>query len=133
MSEEQRPDSAWDAIVADLSADTELREGGRRLQINDPKAPDRFIEELLDEGPLASDAFVPPEPPPIPAPRDAVARFAWAAAIGGPILALAANALSWGSALTGAGVLAFVGGFVTLVARMDSRNRADDGDDGAVV
>lgn len=127
--DEQR---AWDAIVADLSSDMDLVDGGQRLQINDPKAPDRVIDELLSEDGPASDRFVPPEPEAIPVPADAIGRFAWAGVIGGPIFAFASQALSWGGVLTGVGVLAFVAGFITLVARMDREPRDDDGD-GAVV
>lgn len=134
MSDHARGDEqrAWDAIVADLSGDIDLVDGGQRLQINDPRAPDPVIDELLsDDGP-SSERFVPEEPPAIAVPADAVGRFAWAGVIGGPILAFASNALSWGGTLTGVGVLGFVAGFITLVARMDRGPREDDGD-GAVV
>lgn len=123
---------AWDAIVADLSADMDLVDGGQRLRINDASAPDPVIDELLaDDGP-AAEQFIPEEPPAIPVPSDAIGRFAWAGVIGGPLFAFASYALSWGDTLTGAGVFAFVAGFVTLVARMDRDPRNDDGD-GAVV
>lgn len=129
---ERNEQRAWDAIVADLSSDMDLVDGGRRLHINDPKSPDAFVDELLsDDGPEV-DRYVPDEPPPIPVPADAVGRFAWAGVIGGPIFAFASNALSWGGLLTGVGVLAFVAGFITLVARMD-REPDDDRGDGAVV
>ena len=125
-------DEAWAAIVADLSADTELIDGGQRLRVNDPTRPDAFVDELLDEGPLAADAFIPDEPPPIPRPRDAIARFAWAGVIGGPLLAIASTTLAWGGIVSGAGVVAFVAGFVTLIARKDDEPYGDR-DDGAVV
>lgn len=124
---ERREQSAWDAIVADLSADTELVDGGRRLVINDPKAPDAFIDELLSEEGPEADRFIPEEAPPIPAPRDTLARFAWAGVLAGPIVAFVSNALAWGGLLTGIGVLGFVAGFVTLIARMDREPRDDDG------
>ena len=131
MSSDRDDDStAWEAIVADLSADTELVDGGRRLQINDPRAPDAFIDELLAPGPLAADRFVPEEPPALQAPRDTVARFAWAGLIGGPLLSIASVAMSWGTLVTTAGFAAFVAGFATLIARREDR---DDDDDGAVV
>lgn len=129
---DRNEDEAWAAIVADLSGSTELVDGGHRLQINDPRAPDQFVDELLEEGPLAADRFVPAEPPPIPRPRDAMARFAWAGVIGGPLLTIASRALEWGDLISGAGVAAFVAGFITLMARRDDAAR-DDGDDGAVV
>lgn len=76
--------------------------------------------------------FVPPEPPPLPH-GDALSRIAWAAVIGGPLFLLV-SALAWRNLptwllLTALG--AFIGGFVTLVARMPGE-RPDDGD-GAVV
>ena len=80
------------------------------------------------------DHFVPPPPPPIPRP-DTLGRFAWAAAAGGPLLLILAALTgiglpTWAGAL---GVAAFVGGFVTLVARMQDRRPDSDPDDGAVV
>lgn len=79
------------------------------------------------------DRFVPPEPPPIPR-GDVVSRLAWGAVIGGPLFLLIA-ALTWRtlpSTLLLVALLAFVGGFVTLVARMP-QDQPDDPDDGAVV
>ncbi|MEU5538301.1 hypothetical protein [Streptomyces sp. NPDC020362] len=89
---------------------------------------DDFDED--DEG-----HFVPPEPPPLPT-ADTTARFAWLGVVGGPILLLLAVLLGWEMTwwLTTLGIGGFLGGFVTLVARM----RTDDDDDvdpgsGAVV
>lgn len=85
-----------------------------------------------DEG---DDHFEPPPPPPLPR-MDRLSRFAWAGALGGPaLLVLAALA---GVRLQGwVGVLAlvaFMAGFVTLVARMKDRPPTDSGpDDGAIV
>jgi hypothetical protein len=77
--------------------------------------------------------FVPPEPPPITS-TDLASRLAWLGVLGGPLLLLLA-ALTW-SRLPTIVVLvalsAFVGGFVTLVARLP-RDRDDGPDDGAVV
>ncbi|WUS96602.1 hypothetical protein OHA46_07855 [Streptomyces sp. NBC_00708] len=79
--------------------------------------------------------FVPPEPPPLPE-ADVTAKFAWLAVVGGPVLMLLAVLLSWEMTwwLTTVCVGGFLGGFVTLVARM---NPDDEGDDdpgrGAVV
>lgn len=79
--------------------------------------------------------FVPPEPPPLPE-ADVTAKFAWLAVIGGPILLLIAVLLQWEMTwwLTTVCVGGFLGGFVTLVARMEHDD--EDGDDpgnGAVV
>ncbi len=81
------------------------------------------------------DHYRPPPPPPLPQ-IDRVARFAWAGALGGPLLLVVAAVL--GLRLEGwVGLLAiggFVAGFVTLVARMKERPPTDSGpDDGAVV
>jgi hypothetical protein len=79
--------------------------------------------------------FVPPEPPPLPTlePRR---KLAWIGLFGAPAMLLLAVVFGWqypswfGTLL----VLAFVGGFVYLVATMP-RSRPGDwgGDDGAVV
>jgi hypothetical protein len=77
--------------------------------------------------------FVPPEPPPITS-TDLASRLAWLGVLGGPLVLLLA-ALTW-SRLPMVVVLvalsAFVGGFITLVARLP-RDRDDGPDDGAVV
>ncbi|MEV7405415.1 hypothetical protein AB0N93_34120 [Streptomyces sp. NPDC091267] len=79
--------------------------------------------------------FVPPEPPPLPE-ADVTSKFAWLAVVGGPILLLLAVLLQWEMTwwLTTVCVGGFLGGFVTLVARMEHDD--EDGDDpgrGAVV
>ncbi|MEU3652684.1 hypothetical protein AB0E67_07495 [Streptomyces sp. NPDC032161] len=79
--------------------------------------------------------FVPPEPPPLPE-ADVTAKFAWLAVVGGPVLMLLAVLLRWeitwwlGTVCVGG----FVGGFITLVARMgDDDEDEDDPGRGAVV
>lgn len=111
---------AWDAIVADLRGQIDLGAG------RGDAAPDLVPVEDLDED------FVPPHPPPIPAPPDAVGRFSWAAALGGPALVIVATALGWDRWLANLGVALAIGGFASLVWRMKDRD-GDDGDDGAVV
>jgi hypothetical protein len=124
---------AWDQIVADLSGQIDFDAATSSLQINDPKAPDAFIDELLEPGELESDRYHPPEPPPIPRPSDVVARFAWAGALGGPVLLVIATFFSLGTFIAGLGVLAFVAGCITLVARMEDHGSADDRPDGGAV
>ncbi|MGH8970455.1 MAG: hypothetical protein ACRDV1_10955 [Actinomycetes bacterium] len=81
------------------------------------------------------DHYVPPPPPPVPMP-DTVGRFAWAGVVGGPLFLLLASVFGldisgWPGFLA---LAAFMGGFVTLVARMNDRPPAGSGDDdGAVV
>jgi hypothetical protein len=85
--------------------------------------------------PADDDHFEPPPPPPIPVP-DTLGRFAWAAVLGGPLFLIVATlvgleASGWSGLLA---LGAFMGGFVTLVARMKDRPPTDLGDDdGAVV
>jgi hypothetical protein len=124
---------AWDQIVADLSGQIDFDAATSSLQINDPKPPDAFIDELLEPGELASDTYHPPEPPPIPRPADTIARFAWAGALGGPALLVATTVFSLGTFIGGIGVLASVAGFITLIARMDEHRSADDRPDGGAV
>ncbi|MGW8376560.1 hypothetical protein [Streptomyces sp. ODS28] len=79
--------------------------------------------------------FVPPEPPPLPE-TDVTTKFAWIAAVGGPLLLLGTMLLGqpmqWWVVLLGVG--GFLGGFATLVARMrDDDEDDDDPGRGAVV
>jgi hypothetical protein len=79
--------------------------------------------------------FVPPEPPPLPE-SDVTAKFAWLAVVGGPVLLLLAVLLQWDMTwwLSTICIGGFLGGFATLVARMQSDD--DENDDpgrGAVV
>ncbi len=63
-------------------------------------------------------------------------RWAWAGVVGGPLLLTLATLLGWSVAGWPAvvGVVGFLAGFGTLVARMGDGPRVDDGpDDGAVV
>jgi len=79
------------------------------------------------------EGFVPPEPPPITS-TDLASRLAWLGVLGGPLVLLLA-ALTWSRLPTLVVILtlaAFVGGFITLVARLP-RDRDDGPDDGAVV
>ncbi|WP_407990695.1 hypothetical protein [Kitasatospora sp. CMC57] len=80
--------------------------------------------------------YIPPEPPPLP-PMDTTARFAWLAVLGGPALLLF-DALVWREVAgwpAWVGVSAFLGGFVTLMARMKDRDEdePEDPNGGAVV
>ena len=103
--------------------DGSLDPGNRGNAEGPEPAPDEDDEER----------FVPPEPPPITS-TDLASRLAWLGVLGGPFLLLLA-ALTW-SRLPTLVVLvalsAFVGGFITFVARLP-RDRDDGPDDGAVV
>uniref|UniRef100_A0AAU3H152 Uncharacterized protein n=1 Tax=Streptomyces sp. NBC_01401 TaxID=2903854 RepID=A0AAU3H152_9ACTN len=71
--------------------------------------------------------FVPPEPPPLPE-ADVTAKFAWLAVVGGPVLMLIAVLMRWEMTwwLTTLSIGGFLGGFVTLVARMPGDEEDDD-------
>ncbi|MFF8282613.1 hypothetical protein ACF1DY_19370 [Streptomyces albus] len=81
--------------------------------------------------------FEPPEPPPLPQ-TDTTTKFAWLAAVGGPLLLLGAILLqadlTWWIVTLGVG--GFLGGFATLLTRLRDGRDDDDWDDpgrGAVV
>lgn len=99
-------------------------------------AEDTAKRRAPDEPRLADDddRFVPPTPPPIPRPQGPQ-RLAWLAAVGGPAVLLIAAIFTirvptW---LTMVAAVAFVGGFVALVAMMDNDRDPEDPDDGAQV
>lgn len=93
--------------------------GPRDYTVPGPSEDD-FDED--DEG-----HFVPPEPPPLPT-ADTTAKFAWLGVIGGPVLLLLAVLLGWEMTwwLSTLSVGGFLGGFVTLVARMKTDDEGDD-------
>ncbi|MCX4574466.1 hypothetical protein [Streptomyces sp. NBC_01571] len=102
--------------------------GGPRDYSTAEPAEEDFDED--DEG-----HFVPPEPPPLPA-ADTTAKFAWLAVIGGPIVLLLAVLLGWDMTwwLATVGIGGFLGGFATLVMRMNPDDEdEDDPGRGAVV
>ncbi|MEU4113674.1 hypothetical protein AB0F71_04170 [Kitasatospora sp. NPDC028055] len=117
--------------LSDLAPQPRARSGRPVLPASAPGPRDFELAEDTDEG-----HFVPPEPPPLP-PADTTAKFAWLAVLGGPALLLI-DAVVWRE-ISGwpawVGVTAFLGGFVTLVARMKDRDEdePEDPDHGAVV
>jgi len=98
-------------------------------QGKDPRAPEpRSQPEELE------DRFVPPEPPPITAPPDAIARVAWFAVIIGPLFALVGYVFAVSTWLGGIGIAATIAGFAILIARRDRHiPPGEDHGDGAVV
>lgn len=153
VSQEQ-VDAAWSALVADLGElrpaeppdepdepnDPARSEGSglsQRLVRRHPSTPSGSTADAGtsgdedDDDVLPDEHFVPPTPPPLPRPRDALDRFAWAGAIGGPILLVASHVLGLGTWVGGVGIAAFAAGFITLIARM--RDERDDDGPGAVV
>jgi len=120
-----REEAAWQAIVADLEPTmptTAVPDITTALPASDP-----VIDALLADEP----DYEPPEPPPLKAPADALARFAWAGVIGGPILALLAFVFGLGRMIGAIGIAAAFIGFVILMARLP--HTRDHDDDGAVV
>ncbi|MFI6155680.1 hypothetical protein ACIBCA_23675 [Kitasatospora sp. NPDC051170] len=116
---------------ADLAPQPRPRSGKPVVPAATPGPRDFELSEESDEG-----HFVPPEPPPLPA-ADVTAKFAWLAVLGGPALLLV-DAVVW-QEVSGwpawVGITAFLGGFVTLVARMKDRDEdePEDPNHGAVV
>jgi hypothetical protein len=142
-------DTAFAALVAQFSAApsaahpwpaaedlTELET--RTISVDPYPAPAPLPAATTSETDLGYPAeldehFVPPEPPPLPR-GDTVSRLAWAGVIGGPLVLLLA-ALFGGDLPAPILLVAlggFIGGFVTLVARMPGE-APDDPDHGAVV
>jgi len=78
-------------------------------------------------------AYRPPPPEPLPQ-LDPVAKGAWLGLLGGPGYLLVATLVGWQVSDWAAlvAIVAFIGGFATLVLRMGDKPRDDD-DDGAVV
>jgi hypothetical protein len=144
---------AWAGIVADFERES-LDDVPRWPASEDvdpepspadePAAPAASgFEELRDVVPSPAvvrrpdpeDHFEPPPPPPLPE-VDTVTRFAWAGALGGPLLLLLAAlaGIPLGGWVGFFALAAGMAGFVTLVARMKDRPPTDSGpDDGAVV
>jgi hypothetical protein len=137
----------WPA-AEDVDTEDDRRRGAVRRDLPDEPYPDprpaapaaagarRIIPgepvEEYDE-PVDAEGYEPPEPPPLPR-MDLVSRLAWAGVLGGPVFLLLA-ALLWSglpTALLLGALAAFVGGFVTLVARLPG-TPPDDPDAGAVV
>ena len=123
---------AWDAIVADLSGQIDL---GPEFPADPPgppvPSPPTTVDETEgDELEDDDEGYVPPHPPPIPRPADAIGRFSWAAVIAGPLLVLVTTLFEWERWMADLGVILSVGGFVSLIWRMNER---DDDDDGAVI
>ncbi|MCF3118211.1 hypothetical protein IPZ68_00595 [Streptomyces arenae] len=97
--------------------------GPRDYSVPEPSEDDFDAD---DEG-----HFVPPEPPPLPE-ADVTAKFAWLAVLGGPLLILLAVLFGWQMTwwLTTLGIGGFLGGFATLVMRMNSGDDEDEDDPG---
>lgn len=142
-SDTSDPVPRW-PVAEDLSPEDERRRGRllRAASFDDVGDGETRDEPARPVPPVsataradADDHFVPPHPPPLQLPTDPVSRAAWIGLIGGPLLIIGAALFGW--TLQGwVGLLAvggFVGGFVTLVARMRDRPPPESGDDGAVV
>lgn len=122
---EANDDDVWKAIVADLSGQVDL---GPEFRQGPPPAELDYIDAYFDEG------YEPPEAPPIQVPTDAFARFAWAGALGGPIVMIGSYVLSLGSLISTAGLVAAIGGAGFLISRRDKHvPPGEDFGDGAVV
>lgn len=85
--------------------------------------------DVLDDP--SEERYVPPEPPPLPRPRDRIDVAAWAGTIGGPLLVILAFVFNLGGMIAGLGFLAFTAGFITVISRVNAHR--DDDDNGAIV
>ncbi|MFL6099679.1 MAG: hypothetical protein ACJ71T_06975 [Actinomycetales bacterium] len=124
-------------IGDDLTDDTEelpdVASRGAVSSYDVPLVPTDWAPRL-EEPAEEPDGFVPPEPPPLPR-GDLVGWLAWTAVIGGPLFLLLASQV-WtdiGRIWIMLAVLAFIGGFAAIVARLPNSRNEDDPDDGAVV
>jgi len=154
--EEIREELAWASLVAGFDdpgedevprwpasedvpteAGTDPASSGRVLRPAETTVGFEELRDVVGDVPRddPDDHFQPPTPPPLPLP-DTISRAAWAALLGGPLFLIIATIFrldvsGWAGLLA---LGAFVGGFVTLVARMEDRPPNDlGGDDGAVV
>ncbi|TDD66723.1 hypothetical protein E1262_21345 [Jiangella aurantiaca] len=142
-------DQPWPA-AEELGPDDGLEEGVRPDDFRDASvtlgsltergaAPDPPVEAPASGGiddaaaEEAANHFVPPVPAPIPR-GDRIQRLAWAAVIAPPIALIIVAIMSWrpSDEIVLFAVVAFVAGFVTLVARMRGHH-PNDPDDGAVI
>jgi hypothetical protein len=143
-------EAAWRSIVENYGERVQLGETSTvdpAPVVAEPVERDLFDRSYLDalESSLAEERrerrehaedtehFVPPEPPPVPRGTPA-RRLAWCGLFGAPLLMLAAVVfgLQYPAWFILGLVVAFIGGFVFLVATMP-RDDGDDWDDGAVV
>jgi hypothetical protein len=137
---------AWADIVAGYNRPADTVRWPAAEDVPDDVAPPQPAEDSALPAPSTAaelppppaddeEHFVPPDPPPLPR-ADLITRAAWAALLGGPLFFFVATTFGMAPGGTYAflAVVAFVGGFVTLVARMQDGPRDDSGpDDGAVV
>lgn len=140
-------EAAWRSIVENYGERAQLGETATvdpAPVVAEPVERDLFDRSYLEalESSLAEERrerreheehFVPPDPPPVPRGTPA-RRLAWCGLFGAPLVMLAAVVfgLQYPAWLMFGLVVAFVGGFVFLVATMP-RDGGDGWDDGAVV
>jgi hypothetical protein len=130
-------EAAWREIVANYGERPALGSDAPPLRPPAaPAVPAAPLPPVAPTEPVDEDEvhhFVPPVPPPLPKATPA-RRLAWLGLFVPPVLMLVAVVLSWTFPVWFAVglVIAFVGGFVFLVATMP-RERGDGWDDGAVV
>jgi hypothetical protein len=141
LPEERDEEAAWQEIVSALRRDgaggpppwpsaEDLPAAARRLP-----PPERLPAPEPPAAPGEADHFEPPPPPPLPRVRGATA-YGVAAVVGGALVLVVPTIAGdpVGSELSILAVLAILGGFATLVARMREGPPTDSGpDDGAVV
>jgi hypothetical protein len=140
-------DAAWRSIVEHYGDRVEIEEDQPVEPVAEEPGPAAssglFDRSYLDAQQAQGEAerawsdeghFVPPEPPPVPRGTPA-RRLAWLGLFGAPLAMLAAVVFGWVFPpwFVLMLVVAFVGGFVFLVATMPRDHDDWSGDDGAVV
>ncbi len=130
--------AGYDTPTASTVAPWPVYEDVDAVATEDPEAPTTLLPHEPStrfERPADEDRFVPPQPPPLPH-LSAADQLSWLALIGGPAILVAAAVFSLvlPSWVTLIAALGFIGGFVSLVVRMDrGSDRYDDPDNGAQV
>ena len=128
--EEDQREGAEPAASSGFESLRDARDGATAASSTTDPYADTYRPAPYDEG-----HFEPPTPPPVGR-GDTISRFAWTGALGGPALLFfaAATGIDLAGWVGVGALLAFMAGFVTLVARMKDRPPTDSGpDDGAVV
>jgi hypothetical protein len=133
-SDERRPGPRTDMPRRGAGDAPDVNPAARPASEQAPATPTSGPRDWAAAEDPDDDRYHPPEPPPLPR-GDLVGRLAWAGVLLGPTFLLVAG-LFWRGAprlWLALAVLAFVGGFVTLVLRLPADRDDTDGDDGAVV
>lgn len=141
-------DAAWEELVQAYETSTDSpvppwpvvedtdeadADSGEKSDAGADAGAEQRTAESGQRKPVDPEGYVPPPPPPLPR-LDPIAKGAWVALIGGPVMLILSTIVGayvpwW---FVPVGLVAFAGGFLTLVFRMRG-GPPDESDDGAVV